>query len=81
MPPVKTLVCGFGTGFHLVASSEGCRKTAEESPFSNYKQKVEEENAFLVCNVVVFVFLYFFIFPLNKYEYNIFNKISTVKKK
>ena len=30
---------------------------------------------------VHFFFLYFFIFPLNKYEYNIFNKISTVKKK
>ena len=26
-------------------------------------------------------FVFFFIFPLNKYEYNIFNKISTVKKK
>ena len=28
-----------------------------------------------------FFFFIFFIFPLNKHEYNIFNKISTVKKK
>ena len=32
-------------------------------------------------SVNLYLYFLFFIFPLNKHEYNIFNKISTVKKK
>ena len=34
-----------------------------------------------VILVDYFIFCIFFYFPVNKYEYNIFNKISAVKKK
>ena len=34
----------------------------------------------LIQLYIFYFFLYFFLFSLNKHEYNVFNKINTVKK-
>ena len=42
---------------------------------------VSTYTSYLLYKVQDPLYFVFFIFPLNKHEYNIFNKISTVKKK